>query len=937
MRLKSIYIKDFGIFQNAEIKDISPGLIVIGGKNRAGKTSFMQVLKHLGYGFVKGEDIPEAKIKYDIIGDIVLNDGKDCSLHIEGYKKPQVIIKDNDLKSISSFDIYNNLDFFTYNQLFTISLNELNQLTGNKDEKLQSVLMGAGFKEIILMPKLIENFKKEASKIGRTQGKPNTGAFKVYNEIIKDGKKVKKECLREVDEYDYIVKKYRKVQEELCTYEEEIKDIQAEIIKFDVLKNNLEDYIEVKRLEEEIRDYNIEKSYDENYIQKVLKLKDEYENILQEYEKTLINFKREVSNNLEYKERYISNKNIIKEAYKKMFKIEERLKYYLNEKSNYLIKKNEILKNMKSINENWKDFSNIRSIKYGNIDKGILKENLNIYVQFKKSKEDLLEKIEELKSKKNIIESKLQDEKFEKQFKGYKFYFIMSLIIIVVGILGSFINSTIGIIISLGGLSSVVSYFLYNNNIRKVIDQNKNDVIQQLDELEIKYNTFNSRLFNVNKDIGNLEDSFEEYNKGLKIYKDIHYDLIKEYLDSALNFKNTIEDIEKENRKLTSIENILIKDLMHIGDLVKKIEDIKISKEGNLKDYFETVNDKMENIIFKLNYAEELQKINIVKSEIENKMVEVFNLSHRNVDFTRYIEGEIQKIKKYKVLKDMKNTKMQLESRILQIFKSERIKDAFNINEDEKKSFQILQRAYKDIISKEEVEREYFKLCDEENKKQKIIENLKEESQELKYKINEMNTCDNLEKAQKSIDNARKSLKPLAEKYAVYSASAFLLGKVQEKLLKDVKHNIFNKSSEIFNEITSGSYTDILPPQDLKTLDFKTICRDGQVNDTAKVLSRGTKEQLFLSVRVSKIKEIKPSLPVIFDDCFVNFDVNHIRNTVEVLNKLSKTHQVFILTCHPYMVDFIEASIKNTQYWKLEEGKFSLSNGRGLSQYLMGN
>lgn len=51
MKIRRLFIKDFGIFQNELLEDIAPGLVVIGGHNRAGKTTFLELLRYLPFGF----------------------------------------------------------------------------------------------------------------------------------------------------------------------------------------------------------------------------------------------------------------------------------------------------------------------------------------------------------------------------------------------------------------------------------------------------------------------------------------------------------------------------------------------------------------------------------------------------------------------------------------------------------------------------------------------------------------------------------------------------------------------------------------------------------------------------------------------------------------------------------------------------------------------
>ena len=78
-------------------------------------------------------------------------------------------------------------------------------------------------------------------------------------------------------------------------------------------------------------------------------------------------------------------------------------------------------------------------------------------------------------------------------------------------------------------------------------------------------------------------------------------------------------------------------------------------------------------------------------------------------------------------------------------------------------------------------------------------------------------------------------------------------------------------------------------------------------------LSRGTKEQLYLALRLgyasnySKDKTtLEPNgradLPLIIDDAFVNFDAKRTKNALKCLLEFSKTNQVLFFTCHTEMI-----------------------------------
>ena len=152
------------------------------------------------------------------------------------------------------------------------------------------------------------------------------------------------------------------------------------------------------------------------------------------------------------------------------------------------------------------------------------------------------------------------------------------------------------------------------------------------------------------------------------------------------------------------------------------------------------------------------------------------------------------------------------------------------------------------------------------------------------------------------------------------------MGNMREELLKN--------ADSLLAELTSGEYHRILPNEDLRNPDFSFSLADGSVESSTDVLSRGTREQVFLAVRLGRIMEIKPAMPIILDDSFANFDPPHLERAVSILCRMSRTHQIFILTCHPHLIHRIMENGEPCQYWQLEHGQFSRSDGDSLMRHL---
>lgn len=214
MRYEDIYINDFGIFANTKLIDLNPNFNIIGGGNRAGKTTFLKLLRYIGYGIPNTDSVPPARHSYDL--EAILSDEKSrYSLSIDGYARPKINDLNNEQKDLD--EIFSGVDQFTYNQLFTITLEELKKIpSGVSDtEKLQSVLMGAGLKEYTLIPQLKEYFKGNAKDIAGKYGKISVGSFKQYNQIIEEGIELKEEAQRQVNEYYNLKEEFKTAKEKI--------------------------------------------------------------------------------------------------------------------------------------------------------------------------------------------------------------------------------------------------------------------------------------------------------------------------------------------------------------------------------------------------------------------------------------------------------------------------------------------------------------------------------------------------------------------------------------------------------------------------------------------------------------------------------------------------------------------------------------------------
>lgn len=140
-----------------------------------------------------------------------------------------------------------------------------------------------------------------------------------------------------------------------------------------------------------------------------------------------------------------------------------------------------------------------------------------------------------------------------------------------------------------------------------------------------------------------------------------------------------------------------------------------------------------------------------------------------------------------------------------------------------------------------------------------------------------------------------------------------ILAKAVKVYEKERQPAVIVEAQTFFSNITGGRYTRIYSP--LNSTEIYVEDRNGR-QKSIQELSRGTAEQLYLSLRFGFIREFgrhSESLPIVFDDVLVNFDPVRCKSTCEAIKDLASDNQIFYFTCHPETVRMLVESFPETR------------------------
>ncbi|NMB40393.1 MAG: AAA family ATPase [Firmicutes bacterium] len=938
MKLLRIYFKSFGILREQTMEEIHPGLVIIAGPNRAGKTTFMTALRYLGYGLPRKDFIPPSLTgQHDYNADVELMDRSRYNIHILGNSKPKVSPLGS-WQEIEIADIFHDLDGFTYRQVFTISLDELRRipegLAGKEEQNLQVVLLGGGWVDALRLEKFKAEFDKLARPIGASKGAKNVAGFKTYVETIKEGIEERNEANKQSETYYEKKQELTKLDEEtIPRMKKDLQDLQMELETLEIIKDHYDKYEKFLLLGEKLkRNDHLWKTYPEGGHEQAVQLREEYIASVDEYEKIFREYSAaagEASPDI-----FLEKEDALLGYQKDLSGWREKVAGYRENKQNYLDEKKVLKQKLGQLNEKWgHDLTVLDEIAVDLVNKANLRESVDKY----RKAADKKERIPPEKAlAQDSLDTKIKEKKqlIEEDRPRAKNLFHLAGLALIAVLLAVFINPAVSL--GVGFILAAAIYVYYQSHQSKekehksqlvLVDKEIDDLRKQLDFLTVEETALQEILNTVGEELNQAV-------KQLKLPSNTPFFQLVDFYGEITNLKERyglwLKRKEKLDVQYRELEEIFEEITLVLGSLIQGIPDI--DKDFSVS---EKIFAAVEKAVDHLGLAQELKRADTNKAKLQEKIIALLleenpeleiSLDMPPAELLGMLNPFISRGKRYEELKKEAETYENINLDLKTSLNIEKRKKTLLRGETEKDVLLAYDQHFSAYSSLEEIERKYGEIAGQEE----ILERQKRSALEkrtiLETEVQYLSSDEKLQAAHQKISTAKDKLEILAERYATYRLAEFLLDGVHKTFIKNTKGSILNSAGDIFEKITSGDYKQIDMPTEqtaaVSILDFK-VKQAGIENPQASFqLSRATKEQLFLSVRLSRIRNIKP-LPVIFDDSLVNFDPAHSRQAARLIAKMAETHQVFVLTCHPEFIKHLQEQAASAQHWCLDNGKIN--------------
>jgi uncharacterized protein YhaN len=187
------------------------------------------------------------------------------------------------------------------------------------------------------------------------------------------------------------------------------------------------------------------------------------------------------------------------------------------------------------------------------------------------------------------------------------------------------------------------------------------------------------------------------------------------------------------------------------------------------------------------------------------------------------------------------------------------------------------------------------------------LQSLHERLGQLKREIQQIEEDASLETLSRRRKRIAIDLRNATDRWAAARLAGGAIERVRRRFERHCQPDTLKAASDYLERLTCGKYVNVWAP-----LGEKHLIIDDDAGGSFKVehLSSGTREQLFLAVRMAMIRELSEQgmeLPMVLDDVLVNFDQTRTEAAVEtLLDFADEGQQVLFFTCHQHLAQMFE-------------------------------
>jgi uncharacterized protein YhaN len=404
-----------------------------------------------------------------------------------------------------------------------------------------------------------------------------------------------------------------------------------------------------------------------------------------------------------------------------------------------------------------------------------------------------------------------------------------------------------------------------------------------------------------------LDKNYKSYLTDLNLENDLTPDSVLEIFRIINQVKRTLNDRDELRRKQAEQRIPFIKEF-----------EVEVSALKDKLTYYEP-EDNTELIVNHIvNEFQSAQEQSGNKEKMKDNLAVRAKELKRAISESAAIDRKLKELLKSVDATDTKDfrKKYEEEDKVIKLIEARRnavanIETVIGLNRSEK----VIE--FLKVNSKEDIEMQTVELDEKINMKSGELNSKNTELGEKRNEVSRIEGESELAEIMTGLESERQKLNDNYKSWLAGKVALKLLAEVKGRYERERQPEVIKNSITYFSRITGGRYKKIIVT--LGERDVSVFDGRGAVKKIHQ-LSRGTREQLLVSLRLGFIEEYEKKaepLPVIVDEVLVNFDPKRAEKTAGILYEFAKKRQVIVFTCHPETMNYFK---------RMDVNKISINN-----------
>src|SRR5690554_61113 len=965
MKIDKLHIHGFGVFHDKNIQGFTKGINVLYGANEAGKSTLLDFIRFTLFEYPRWHHERRQPLMGGThSGRIWLNNsaGESLSVYRHGNAKDfQLEYNGETSENESRYkNLIGNASIGLYKNIYAITLDELTDVDQLGDSGMEDRIfsMGMGLSGVDFggfEKSLVDHSEDYFKTRGSVQVLP-----KLVSEINSKEEAINK-LRSKLGEYYRLSENKEQLEAELDELKESRAKLSQENNQFSDLSRAYPDYVKYKDAENQIKEigkieihpvqileqYEAQKQMVSNEETAITQITQQIQQLEEELDQ--LKWDGELSKQSGLLDFFKTNVKLYEEAKSKLNQDEEKLTNAKSNSETVLRRLGEGL-NTTHLIELQGTFEIQSKASHVVEEQQILERLIGTKTEVESR---LLHELSEVETRKDRLEHEIESHSIKNHGqresandkritldtafkvalenrggsvkKQNKLPLILSIVFLAVGGLLLVVDYVSGgIVLGIASVSLIAVLMQKNNDsMDEVVGRNPNDINKELtalteavlayDQLIVKHKELahqhtlkNAEVLKINEELKLLKAQLSALQNEWKAILD-NQQLPTTLSPARMNdFITNVEELKRQNTNQVEAEKAIQNSKKLISEFEEKLKQISPDKTDLDVPYVYSLITKIEEneqINYKRNRL--VEQINSFSKEKELKVGVVHKVSDQITEYfsTLKVKDEVAFYQHYELQKALEKAMSE------KLNAANTIKTLCGEDQLEQTLIKLAGFTPSELtIRKEETESEYENV---KNKYDELNKSLASTTTEIRHILE----LDDMYGLQNEKESLQAQLKEETKEWLTTKLALEVLSLSKQKYEKERQPEVITQTRDFFRTITENAYEDLRISLSEKHVSIIDAAGNSK---TVQELSRGTREQLLLALRLGLIAEYEKNaepLPVAFDDIMVNFDANRTNNLAKILTDFSKDRQVLYFTCHEHTKDLFAAHGANIIEW----------------------